>query len=184
MLPLLKHATNSTIPNEPLSPPSTLPVRPNTSVYRYLEAFQGDILGARSTEDSQSFLTHAVWRNALMSRRSLHGTHGRAGAATCQINQARFARALPRVFVPSPSPFAIFQMPKPPTPNFDTLSLHGQQPDPTTGARTVPIYQTASYVFRDTDSAVGLFNIELRARLFKTFKPHQCSFRGAYRSTR
>ncbi len=39
-------------------------------------------------------------------------------------------------------------------PKFDTLSLHaGQQPDPATGARAVPIYQTTSYVFPDTDYA-------------------------------
>jgi O-acetylhomoserine (thiol)-lyase len=44
---------------------------------------------------------------------------------------------------------------------FDTLSLHGgQQPDPATGARAVPIYQTTSYVFRDTDHAAALFNLE------------------------
>jgi O-acetylhomoserine (thiol)-lyase len=35
-----------------------------------------------------------------------------------------------------------------------TLALHaGQVPDPTTGARVVPIYQTTSYVFKDTDHA-------------------------------
>ncbi len=50
---------------------------------------------------------------------------------------------------------------------FDTLSLHaGQQPDPTTGARATPIYQTASYVFRDTDYAVGLFNIERAGHVY------------------
>jgi O-acetylhomoserine (thiol)-lyase len=44
---------------------------------------------------------------------------------------------------------------------FDTLALHaGQQPDPATGARAVPIYQTTSYVFRDTDHAAALFNLE------------------------
>jgi len=33
---------------------------------------------------------------------------------------------------------------------FDTLALHGgQEPDPTTGARAVPIYQTTSFVFKD-----------------------------------
>ncbi|MCS5574782.1 MAG: O-acetylhomoserine aminocarboxypropyltransferase [Pseudomonadales bacterium] len=58
-------------------------------------------------------------------------------------------------------------MPKPPTPNFDTLSLHGgQKPDPTTGARATPIYQTASYVFKDTDYAVGLFNIERAGHVY------------------
>ncbi len=44
---------------------------------------------------------------------------------------------------------------------FDTLSLHaGQQPDPLHGARAVPIYHTTSYVFRDTDHAASLFNME------------------------
>ena len=49
----------------------------------------------------------------------------------------------------------------PKAPGFDTLSLHaGQQPDPTTGARAVPIYQTTSYVFPDTEHAASLFNLE------------------------
>ena len=44
---------------------------------------------------------------------------------------------------------------------FDTLSLHaGQEPDPVTGARAVPIYQTTSYSFVDTEQAAGLFNLE------------------------
>lgn len=44
---------------------------------------------------------------------------------------------------------------------FDTLALHaGQQPDPVTGSRAVPIYQTTSYVFRDVDHAAALFNLE------------------------
>ena len=52
-------------------------------------------------------------------------------------------------------------MPGPKYLNFDTLTLHaGQQPDPTTGARAVPIFQTTSYVFRDTDHAAAIFNGE------------------------
>ena len=44
---------------------------------------------------------------------------------------------------------------------FDTLSLHaGQQPDPEHGARAQPIYFTTSYVFKDTDQAASLFNME------------------------
>lgn len=44
---------------------------------------------------------------------------------------------------------------------FDTLALHaGQQPDPTTGSRAVPIYQTTSYVFRDTEHAANLFALK------------------------
>jgi O-acetylhomoserine (thiol)-lyase len=51
--------------------------------------------------------------------------------------------------------------------HFDTLALHGgQQPDPTTGARATPVYQTASYVFQDTDYAAGLFNIERAGHVY------------------
>src|SRR5512137_2754322 len=43
----------------------------------------------------------------------------------------------------------------------ETLALHGgQEPDPTTGARAVPIYQTTSYQFRDTDHAANLFALK------------------------
>ena len=52
-------------------------------------------------------------------------------------------------------------------PKFDTLSLHaGQQPDPETGARAVPIYQTTSYVFPDTDYAASLFNLERAGHIY------------------
>ncbi len=51
--------------------------------------------------------------------------------------------------------------------HFDTLALHaGQQPDAATGARATPIYQTASFVFRDTDFAAGLFNIERAGHVY------------------
>ena len=44
---------------------------------------------------------------------------------------------------------------------FDTLQVHaGTAPDPATGARQVPIYQTTSYVFKDADHAARLFNLE------------------------
>lgn len=50
---------------------------------------------------------------------------------------------------------------------FDTLSLHaGQRPDPVTGARAVPIYQTTSYVFRDSDHAASLFNLETTGHIY------------------
>lgn len=43
---------------------------------------------------------------------------------------------------------------------FETLQIHaGQVPDPTTGARAVPIYQTTSYVFRDSEHAANLFGL-------------------------
>ena len=44
---------------------------------------------------------------------------------------------------------------------FETLCLHaGQHPDASTGSRAVPIYQTTSYVFDDTDHAASLFNLQ------------------------
>jgi len=58
-------------------------------------------------------------------------------------------------------------MPPPKPPAFETLSLHaGQQPDPVTGARAVPIYQTTSYVFEDTDHAAALFNLERAGHIY------------------
>ena len=45
--------------------------------------------------------------------------------------------------------------------HFETLQLHaGQEPDPATGSRAVPIYQTTSYVFKDTDHAANLFGLK------------------------
>jgi len=45
--------------------------------------------------------------------------------------------------------------------HFDTLQVHaGQQPDPTTGSRAVPLYQTTSYQFNNTDHAANLFGLK------------------------
>jgi O-acetylhomoserine (thiol)-lyase len=47
------------------------------------------------------------------------------------------------------------------SPAFDTLAIHaGAQPDPATGARATPIYQTSSYVFDDADHAASLFALQ------------------------
>src|SRR5437870_6216753 len=52
-------------------------------------------------------------------------------------------------------------------PGFDTLALHaGQSPDPATGSRAVPIYQTTSYVFEDTEHAASLFNLERAGHIY------------------
>ncbi|MBB4001117.1 O-acetylhomoserine aminocarboxypropyltransferase [Aurantimonas endophytica] len=46
-------------------------------------------------------------------------------------------------------------------PGFETLAIHaGAQPDPTTGARATPIYQTTSFVFDDVDHAASLFGLQ------------------------
>jgi O-acetylhomoserine (thiol)-lyase len=52
-------------------------------------------------------------------------------------------------------------------PGFDTLSLHaGAAPDPTTGARATPIYLTTSFVFKDSDHAASLFNMERAGHVY------------------
>ena len=46
-------------------------------------------------------------------------------------------------------------------PHFDTLALHaGAAPDPSTGARAVPLHLSTSFVFQDTEHAASLFNME------------------------
>ncbi len=50
---------------------------------------------------------------------------------------------------------------------FDTLQIHaGQEPDPTTGSRAVPIYQTTSYVFENVDHAAKLFSLEEAGNIY------------------
>ena len=52
-------------------------------------------------------------------------------------------------------------------PGFDTLAIHaGAQPDPATGARATPIYQTTSYVFDDVEHAAALFNLETFGNIY------------------
>ncbi|MEG6509579.1 O-acetylhomoserine aminocarboxypropyltransferase [Methyloligella sp. 2.7D] len=52
-------------------------------------------------------------------------------------------------------------------PGFDTLAIHaGARPDPATGARVTPIYQTTSYVFDDTEHAASLFNLETFGNIY------------------
>ena len=58
-------------------------------------------------------------------------------------------------------------MSAPKTPGFDTLSLHaGAAPDPATGARATPIYLTSSFVFKDSDHAASLFNMERAGHVY------------------
>ncbi|MBV8799104.1 MAG: O-acetylhomoserine aminocarboxypropyltransferase [Alphaproteobacteria bacterium] len=50
---------------------------------------------------------------------------------------------------------------------FDTLAVHaGAQPDPATGARATPIYQTTSFVFEDADHAAALFNLQVFGNIY------------------
>ena len=53
------------------------------------------------------------------------------------------------------------------TPGFNTLAIHaGAQPDPATGARATPIYQTTSFVFDDVEHAAALFNLETFGNIY------------------
>jgi O-acetylhomoserine (thiol)-lyase len=53
------------------------------------------------------------------------------------------------------------------TPGFSTLAIHaGAQPDPTTGARATPIYQTTSFVFEDVDHAASLFALQTFGNIY------------------
>ncbi len=67
-------------------------------------------------------------------------------------------------------------MTKAKTTHFDTLSLHaGARPDAATGARATPIYQSASYVFPDTDYAAALFNMERAGHVYSRISNPTCA---------
>ena len=56
-----------------------------------------------------------------------------------------------------------------------TLALHaGQQADPTTGARAVPIYQTTSYVFKSTEHAANLFALKEFGNIYSRLMNPTC----------
>ena len=58
-------------------------------------------------------------------------------------------------------------MTNPTTPGFNTLAIHaGAQPDPTTGARATPIYQTTAFVFDDVDHAAALFGLQAFGNIY------------------
>src|SRR3954468_7353566 len=61
---------------------------------------------------------------------------------------------------------------------FETRQVHaGAAPDPTTGARAVPIYQTTSYVFRDTEHAANLFGLAELGNIYtRIMNPTQAVF--------
>jgi len=67
-------------------------------------------------------------------------------------------------------------MTKPKTHRFDTLSLHaGARPDPATGARATPIYQSTSFVFPDSDHAAALFNMERAGYVYSRISNPTCA---------
>ena len=78
-------------------------------------------------------------------------------------------------------------------PKFDTLALHaGYAPDPTTGARAVPLYMSTSFVFDDADHAAALFNMERSGHVYSrisnptvaVFEERMAALDGDRKSTR
>src|SRR6202140_5247364 len=62
------------------------------------------------------------------------------------------------------------------TPGFNTLAIHaGAQPDPTTGARVTPIYQTTSFVFDDVDHAAALFGLQTFGNIYSRITNPTCA---------
>lgn len=62
------------------------------------------------------------------------------------------------------------------TPGFATLAVHaGAQPDPTTGARATPIYQTTSFVFDDVDHAASLFGLQAFGNIYTRIGNPTCA---------
>jgi O-acetylhomoserine (thiol)-lyase len=62
------------------------------------------------------------------------------------------------------------------TPGFSTLSIHaGAKPDPTTGARATPIYQTTSFVFDDVDHAASLFGLQAFGNIYTRIGNPTCA---------
>src|SRR4029077_11724327 len=62
------------------------------------------------------------------------------------------------------------------TPGFSTLAIHaGAQPDPTTGARATPIYQTTSFVFEDVDHAASLFGLQSFGNIYTRIGNPTCA---------
>ena len=61
-------------------------------------------------------------------------------------------------------------------PGFNTLSIHaGAKPDPTTGARATPIYQTTSFVFDDVDHAAALFGLQTFGNIYTRIGNPTCA---------
>ena len=62
------------------------------------------------------------------------------------------------------------------TPGFSTLAIHaGAQPDPTTGARATPIYQTTAFVFDDVDHAASLFGLQTFGNIYTRIGNPTCA---------
>src|SRR4029077_4827814 len=62
------------------------------------------------------------------------------------------------------------------TPGFSTLAIHaGAAPDPTTGARATPIYQTTSFVFKDVEHAAALFGLQAFGNIYTRIRNPTCA---------
>src|SRR5437868_15169139 len=80
---------------------------------------------------------------------------------------ASHSSRLPAATRARPSPFVLHPSTAMPGTRFVTLALHaGAAPDPATGARATPIHLTTSFVFRDSEHAASLFNMERAGHVY------------------
>src|SRR6476619_36747 len=88
----------------------------------------------------------------------------------------RFPCGKPARIVPFPAFHPEPFMSEDRTPGFNTLAIHaGAQPDPTTGARATPIYQTTSFVFDDVDPAAALFGLQTFGNIYTRIGNTTCA---------
>src|SRR5580704_4110444 len=88
-------------------------------------------------------------------------------------------RPCPRTLPPARPPSVLFHEDRPMngrTPGFATLAAHaGAKPDPTTGARATPIYQTTSFVFDDVEHAASLFGLQAFGNIYTRIGNPTCA---------
>src|SRR2546423_1274601 len=134
-------------------------------------------MDASPPRSAGSASTHA--RSPPSARRSLaracsacRSTARRSAAALRRASCARTKRAVDPPFrcdkpAATRSHRSLKPMSEDRTPGFNTLAIHaGAQPDPTTGARATPIYQTTSFVFDDVDHAASLFGLQAFGNIY------------------
>src|SRR6201996_3234803 len=164
--PLRSRRPTVTSPDASASVSAGVPISPTTLSAVHRTAPSTSI---RSRSFGRSLRSMAVLRsNCRTIRKKALASRARSnGICGCSAARGAFARLCTSDTARSPFDSTRSCMPAPKPPAFETLSLHaGQRVDPATGARAVPIYQTTSYVFQDSDHAAALFNLERAGHIY------------------